>query len=230
MLSASCSGRFAPIRTLVTAGWCSSHASATCATVTPRASATPRSASSTPGSRSRSTGGKSKFARRPSAAAPSPSYLPDSSPPASGLHTISPTPSDCQHRHDLALQVAPDHGVVGLQRGDPRQPAPLGDPLRLGHPPRRPVRHADVAHQALAHQLVQRLHGLLDRRGPVGAVDLVEVDMVELQPPQARLRPRRAGARARRRGRSAPARCARRPWWRSPPPRARSRGSSAPGR
>ncbi len=40
---------------------------------------------------------------------------------------------------------------------------------------------------ALAHEVVQRAHGLLDGRGGVEAVDLVQVDVLQLQPLQARL-------------------------------------------
>ena len=46
-----------------------------------------------------------------------------------------------------------------------------------------------MAHVALPHELVERAHGLLDRRGRIEAVDLVEVDVVELQPLQAGLDP-----------------------------------------
>ena len=92
-----------------------------------------------------------------------------------------------QHRHDLAFQVAPGHRVVGLQRFEARQAQPLGDAQRLDDLPGRPVGDADVAHVALAHQLVERAHGLLDRRGRVEAVDLVQVDVLELQPLQAGL-------------------------------------------
>ena len=66
-------------------------------------------------------------------------------------------------------------------------------PRRSAMPWALATRHAaqfetpDVAHQPLAHQLVERLDRLLDRGDRVGAVDLVEVDMVELQPLQARL-------------------------------------------
>ena len=42
---------------------------------------------------------------------------------------------------------------------------------------------------ALPHELVERAHGLLDRRGRIESVDLVEVDVVELQPLQAGLDP-----------------------------------------
>ncbi|MDT4867197.1 hypothetical protein FQZ97_1020930 [compost metagenome] len=40
---------------------------------------------------------------------------------------------------------------------------------------------------ALLHQVVQRAHGFLDGRDRVEAVDLVEVDVVQLQAPEARL-------------------------------------------
>ncbi len=82
--------------TLVTTGWCSSQASATRATVEPRASAIVRIAATQAQARSLSTGGKSKEARlAPSGlGAPGP-YLPDKSPPASGDQTIRPSFSSC---------------------------------------------------------------------------------------------------------------------------------------
>ena len=101
MLSASWSGRLAPMITLVTCGWCSSQARATCATDTPWACAMGRMAAMHASARTRLTGGKSKLARRLPASAGAAllslalalAYLPLSRPPASGLHTIRPTPS-----------------------------------------------------------------------------------------------------------------------------------------
>ena len=61
---------------------------------------------------------------------------------------------------------------------------------------RREVGGADRAHLALLHELVQRAERLLDRRHAVGAVVLVEVDPVGLQPSQ-RCLDRLADVRAR---------------------------------
>ena len=68
MLSSSCSSRFAPMMTLVTAGWCSSHASAICATLDAvRAAAIARIASMT--SQARSSLHRREVEGRPAAAA-----------------------------------------------------------------------------------------------------------------------------------------------------------------
>ena len=56
---------------------------------------------------------------------------------------------------------------------------------RLGELPRPHGRRADVAHLARAHHIVQRFQRLLDRRRLVPAMDLVEIDVVRLQPAQA---------------------------------------------
>ena len=92
-----------------------------------------------------------------------------------------------EHGDDLALQVAPGHRVVSLQRHELREAQPLADTQRLGDLPRRPVRHADITHMPVAHQLVERSERLLHRRGGVETVQLVQVDVVELQARQARL-------------------------------------------
>ena len=64
---------------------------------------------------------------------------------------------------------------------------PLGHAERLGDLPRRPVRDADVSHQPLLDQRVERTQRLLHRRGDVESVHLVEIDMIELEPLQAGL-------------------------------------------
>ncbi len=58
----------------------------------------------------------------------------------------------------------------------------------FGNVPSGPVRHADIAHVALTDVLIEGFERFLDRRQRVEAVDLVEVDVVELKPLQARLR------------------------------------------
>src|SRR5690606_14063192 len=95
-LSASWSDRRAPTMTVETADWCSSQAMAMAEIATPRLSAIGRIASTRSKAKALSTRGKSSLARRPSPCVSSPSpraYLPVSSPPASGLHTIRPRPS-----------------------------------------------------------------------------------------------------------------------------------------
>ena len=74
---------------VVTCDCASSHASATRATLTPCAAAMGRIASTQSNARSRLPSGKSNTTRRDPAGRPLPTDSPDSSPPASGLHTIS---------------------------------------------------------------------------------------------------------------------------------------------
>src|SRR5437764_585127 len=64
-----------------------------------------------------------------------------------------------------------------------RRPAvTFRDMLGLGELPRVHAARADVAGLAGLHHVVQRLHRLLDRGLEVPAMDLVEVDVVQLQP------------------------------------------------
>jgi hypothetical protein len=56
----------------------------------------------------------------------------------------------------------------------------------MGAPDRRGagLRHAEVAHLALGHELRHRPDRLLDRGRAVDAVQVVEVDVVDPEPPQ----------------------------------------------
>ena len=96
-----------------------------------------------------------------------------------------PHPVRLDRRHELALDVAHEKAVLVLARGEGIEVPRLGRPLRLDHLPGGEVRAADVADLALAHEIVERAQRLLDRRQRVGAVELVEVDPVGLEPPQA---------------------------------------------
>ena len=58
---------------------------------------------------------------------------------------------------------------------------------RLHQPPARLVRTADHAHLARRHQIVERRHMLVIRHAMIRPVRLVEIDIVRLQPLQARL-------------------------------------------
>ena len=62
---------------------------------------------------------------------------------------------------------------------------PGADAQRQRQLPGREVRAAEVAHLALAHQIVEGPQRLLERRLRIGRVRLVEVDVVGLQPAQA---------------------------------------------
>ena len=140
--------------TLVTTGWCSSHASAICATLTPFASAIPRITSMT--SYARSCLHWREVERRPPAAgfaAALARVLAAQQAAGQRAPHQQAKALALQHRRDLALEIASGDGVVRLQRLEPRQPEPLGDAERLGDLPRRPVRDADVADLPLLHQV-----------------------------------------------------------------------------
>ena len=63
-------------------------------------------------------------------------------------------------------------------------PMHLRGPVRLGQPPRREVGATDVAHLALAHEVVQRAQRFLDRGARIETVDLIQVDPVGAQAAQ----------------------------------------------
>ena len=72
--------------------------------------------------------------------------------------------------------------------GDEAVPAVLlGRGQRLRELPGGHAAGAQVAHLAVAHQGVERVQGFFDRRGEVPAVNLVQIDVVHLEPPQRML-------------------------------------------
>src|SRR5262249_25888084 len=101
------------------------------------------------------------------------------------------------HGKDLALRLAREDGVRRLRRDEALEVAALADPEGFHHPPaaevhaprlvERPRRDTQVAHLALAHEIAERPERLLERRVPVVAMYLVEVDPVRAQPAQALL-------------------------------------------
>ena len=89
-------------------------------------------------------------------------------------------------RHHLALFLAIDQVVVVLHRRRSASAVPIGEiASTLRELPRVHGRRADVARLARAHDVVERLERLLDRRLRVEAMDLVEVDVVDAEPAQA---------------------------------------------
>ena len=92
-----------------------------------------------------------------------------------------------RQRHQLPFVVAADQRIIGLMGDVAGQAVLLRDGQRLHQVPAGEVRAADVADLAGAHQVVERAQHLLDRRQGVEAVQLIEVDVVGAQPPQARL-------------------------------------------
>ena len=61
----------------------------------------------------------------------------------------------------------------------------LGRVLHLRELPRPHAGSAEIADLARAHQIVQCLHRFLDRRGRVKPMDLIQIDEVRTQPPEA---------------------------------------------
>jgi hypothetical protein len=98
--------------------------------------------------------------------------LPDSSPPAIG--------DQIDQRHDLAFEVAAGDRIIGLDRLETRKTLALGNPKRLGDAPGLPVGDADITDLAAGHEIVQRPQRLLDRRHRVGAMQLIEIDVIRL--------------------------------------------------
>jgi hypothetical protein len=89
----------------------------------------------------------------------------------------------------MRLELHGSHGEVvqALLGGQAHEVPCRGGALGQGHVPGGEVAAADVADLALADQLLHRLPDLLPRRGPVNVVHLIQVDVIGLQPPQARL-------------------------------------------
>ena len=85
----------------------------------------------------------------------------------------------------------PDDRVVHLQALEAREILLVRDPQRLHDFPRRQIAQPEVAHLAGAHAVVERIERFFERRERIAAVDLVEIDVIELQAFQA-LHPRPA--------------------------------------
>ena len=90
------------------------------------------------------------------------------------------------HRDQFPLDASLDQAVFNLQASKGRPSAQLGKCIRLGDPPGRGIRNPDVEHLALANQVIQPSHHFFDRRDLVPDVDPIQVDVVGLQPPEAR--------------------------------------------
>ena len=83
--------------------------------------------------------------------------------------------------NDFSFDIATSNAVIGLGAVDPRPAISFGHPERLRHLPRRPVRDADIAHQSLTHEIVEHAQRFVERCDRIVAVDLIEIDIVELQ-------------------------------------------------
>jgi hypothetical protein len=87
-------------------------------------------------------------------------------------------------REHFPFDLAEEQVVAGLHAVQPRQPERLGAPDRPYQLVGQEVRAAGVPDLAGVDQIIQRAQGLVDRRRPVISVQLVQVDVVGLQPPQ----------------------------------------------
>jgi hypothetical protein len=90
-------------------------------------------------------------------------------------------------RDHLTLLLPVEQVVMVLHRAETGPAVAFGHMLGLGELPREHAAGADVAGLARLHHLVQRGHGLLDRRLVVPPVDLVQVDVIGAEPPQRRV-------------------------------------------
>jgi len=75
--------------------------------------------------------------------------------------------------------------VVGLECIEANEVLELGDVKGLGDLPRLPVGDTDVADLALSDKGVEGAEGFLNRSHGVVGMDLVEIDVVRLEAPQA---------------------------------------------
>src|SRR5262249_27757402 len=108
-----------------------------------------------------------------------------------------PEPVRLAHGEYLALRLARQDRVRRLRRDEAPQPAALAAPERLHHLPPAEIHraglderaggHAQVAHLALSHEIGQGAERLLEGCVLVVAVDLIQIDPVGAQSPQALL-------------------------------------------
>jgi hypothetical protein len=90
-------------------------------------------------------------------------------------------------RKHVELDAADEQRVGRLFRAEPLEVALAGRPLRLDDLAGAVGRGARVADLALPDEVGQRAEGLLDVGVGLGAVDLVEVDVVGAEAPQRAL-------------------------------------------
>ena len=114
-------------------------------------------------------------------------YLPVSSPPPSGDHSVTPSPSASAigSSSRSAVRSTRLYSTWTPAIGD--QPRMLGDRLRPRDPPGREVRQPRMEDLAAGDEVVEPAQDLLDRRHAVLEVHPVEVDPVGLEPLQAAL-------------------------------------------
>ena len=85
----------------------------------------------------------------------------------------------------LAFFLAVQQIILRLHRDEARPAVAFGGMLHFGEAPGFHGGSADVARLPGLHDIVQRLHRLLYRRGLIEAVDLKQIDIVQAEPGQA---------------------------------------------
>ena len=90
-----------------------------------------------------------------------------------------------RHRQDVGLDPADQQRIGRLLGDEPAESAPFADPLRLNHLVGRERRRTEGADLALVLQIGERGEGFFDIGVRVGAVNLIQVDPVGVQPAQA---------------------------------------------
>ena len=85
------------------------------------------------------------------------------------------------------FDVAYEEGVLGLDAVEAGKPFALAHAYGFLYLPAGKVGAADVADLARAHQIVERRERLLDRARVVPAVDLIQVYVIGVEPPEAGL-------------------------------------------
>src|SRR5918997_2775743 len=90
-------------------------------------------------------------------------------------------------RYHRVLYPALEHVVARLVGDDPVEVHLLRDTQRVGYLVRRPLGDAHIEHLALPDEVVERPHGLLERRLLVVAVALVEVHVFHPETPERRV-------------------------------------------
>src|SRR5882762_7981405 len=92
-----------------------------------------------------------------------------------------------EHGNDFPFEITAGDRVISLKRVESGQVPKLGDAEGFGDFPCLPVGAADVADLSLLHQGVESADRLFDRGHGITAMDLVQVDMVGLQPAETGL-------------------------------------------
>ena len=103
---------------------------------------------------------------------------------APGDHAHAVLLADGEH---VGLDAAHEHRVGRLLGDEPLAAAPLGDPLRIDDLARRKRRRPEGADLAGVDEIGQRRERLVVIGVGIGAVDLVEVDLVRAKSAQARV-------------------------------------------